>query len=215
MYVVIIGCGRVGSALAKELSNEGHDVSVIDSENERLKALGSGFNGQRLRGVEYDQGILIEAGIKEADVFVAVTPDDNTNITASQIARDIFKVPRVIGRTSEPEKGYIYELLGIETINPTKQAAYYLKNKILNKDLEIIASLDEYIDIVRIVVSNNRYTRVKEIEEKYQCSISAIRRSMEFIVPTRDLEIRKFDQIVCAIRKTDRRRLTAALCQEV
>src|SRR5665647_2243096 len=82
MHIIIIGCGKLGSTLAKELSIAGHDISIIDHDNERLNVLGSGFNGLKIKGIEYDNDHLIEAGIKNADFVLAVTPDDNLNITA-------------------------------------------------------------------------------------------------------------------------------------
>ena len=90
MYIIIIGCGRLGSTLAMELSDAGYNVAVIDSEAKKLDALGSGFNGLRVKGIEYDNGVLKEAGISRASCVISVTPDDNLNITASLIAKNIF-----------------------------------------------------------------------------------------------------------------------------
>lgn len=131
MYIVIIGCGRLGSNLAMELSSEGHDVVIIDNVEENLERLGSGFNGIRIKGVEFDNSILLEAGISNADVFLAMTPDDNINIMASQIARNIHGVRKVIARVSDPSREFIYNTLGIETINTVKLGAELIKNKIL------------------------------------------------------------------------------------
>lgn len=130
MYIIIVGCGRIGSALAKELSVAGEDVAVIDRDNARLKALGSGFNGQVIKGIEFDNHILIQAGIKQADFVIAVTPNDSINITVSMVAKRIFNVPRIIARICAPDKQYIYENLGIETINPTQLGVDLLFNRI-------------------------------------------------------------------------------------
>lgn len=130
MYIIIIGCGRLGSTLAEELSDAGHDVSIIDRDSKRLNTLGSGFNGLRIRGIEFDNDILIEAGIKQADFVISVTPDDNINITVSLIAKKIFNIPRIIARINDPGKKSVYEKLEIETINPTELGAYILKSRI-------------------------------------------------------------------------------------
>ncbi len=130
MYIIIIGCGRLGSTLAEELSDAGHDVSVVDRESKRLDTLGSGFNGLRVKGVEYDNDVLKEAGIERADYVISVTPDDNINITVSLIAKKIFEIPRIIARINEPNKKSVYEGLEIETINPTELSAYILKSRI-------------------------------------------------------------------------------------
>jgi trk system potassium uptake protein TrkA len=130
MYIVIIGCGRLGSSLATEFSSRGHDVVIIDNVEENLERLGSGFNGRRIKGVEIDNYTLTEAGIDDADVFLAVTPDDNINIMASQIAKNIHGVKTVIARNVEPSREFIYTKLGIECISAVKLAADALKNKI-------------------------------------------------------------------------------------
>ena len=95
MHIVIIGCGRLGSNLAKGLSDEGNDICIIDRNGDKLNALGSGFNGQRIKGIEFDSDKLIEAGVNQADVLLAVTSDDNINITVSLIAEKIFHVPNI------------------------------------------------------------------------------------------------------------------------
>ena len=132
MYIIIIGCGRLGSNLAKGLADDGNDVCIIDRSFDKLNALGSGFNGQRVRGIEFDKDILMEAGIEQADALLAVTPDDNINITVSLIAGKLFKVGTVISRVNDPGKKIVYKQLGIthnrsdqvRTGNIEKQAAH-------------------------------------------------------------------------------------------
>jgi len=127
MYIIIVGCGRLGSTLAQELSDAGHDVSIIDRDGGRLAVLGSGFNGQKLKGIEFDYDILLEAGIRNADFLMAVTPDDNINITVSLIAKNIFGLKHIIARICQPAKENIYERLEIETINTTRLDVEILK----------------------------------------------------------------------------------------
>lgn len=130
MYIIIVGCGRLGSNLAIEYSKKGHDVAIIDNIEENLNRLGSGFNGRRIKGVEIDNYTLIEAGINNADIFLALTADDNINIMASQIAKDIHGVNTVIARNSDPSREFIYNKLGIDCISAVKLAANEIKNKI-------------------------------------------------------------------------------------
>ncbi len=122
MYVIVIGCGRMGGMLAMELSNEGHDVVIIDQEREKLDALGSGFNGIRSLGVEFDTDVLLEAGIEQADVFYAMTSNDNINLVAAQIASQVFHVKQVLARVNEPSKQFLYDQLGIRSVCPTSLA---------------------------------------------------------------------------------------------
>ena len=130
MHIVIIGCGKLGSNLAKGLSDEGNDICIIDRNGDKLNSLGSGFNGKRIKGIEFDSDKLIEAGVNEADVLLAVTSDDNINITVSLIAEKIFHVPNIIARVNDPQKNDIYDQLGIKTINPIQYEIEMLKKKI-------------------------------------------------------------------------------------
>lgn len=215
MYIIIVGCGRLGSTLARELSSEGHDISIIDSDNENLDRLGSGFNGQRIRGVEFDNDVLLDAGIDEADVFLAVTSDDNTNIMAAQIAKDIFEVKRVVARVCEPSKEFIYKRLGIETVKPIQLADEVIRNSIMEEGSKILTVLDNEMEVVEIPVLKNRGKKISSIEKSYDCIISAIHRNGSFKIPGREEELRDNDKIICTIISKNRERLIEALTGEM
>ncbi|MDI7277848.1 MAG: TrkA family potassium uptake protein [Anaerolineae bacterium] len=119
MRVVVLGCGRVGSYLAKLLAAEGHQVAVIDRNSAAFKRLGADFAGRLVLGTGIDEDVLRRAGIEEAEAFVAVTNGDNTNVMAAQVARESFQVPRVICRIYDPLRAEIYRSLGIDTMCPT------------------------------------------------------------------------------------------------
>jgi len=123
MKVVILGCGRVGAHLARMLLQEGQEVTIVDRDNGAFARLGSDFGGRMIVGKGIDEDVLRRAGIEEADVFVAVTDGDNTNVMAAQVAREIFSVPRVVCRIYDPLREEIYRGLGLETICPTLMAA--------------------------------------------------------------------------------------------
>src|SRR3989338_4838433 len=108
MYIVIMGCGRVGSELAKLLAEENNNVVVIDRNSNSFRRLGSSFNGVTIVGNGLETDLLKEAGIEKSDAFAAVTNGDNTNIMAAQIARKMFKVPKVIARVYDPQRAQIY-----------------------------------------------------------------------------------------------------------
>src|SRR5579859_3644904 len=118
-----MGCGRVGSMLATMLSEEGHDVRVIDQNSESLQRLGPDFRGQTVVGTAIDEDVLKHAGIEQADAFAAVTQDDNSNIMAAQVAKEIFGVKKVICRIYDPAREQTYHQLGLDTICPTRLAA--------------------------------------------------------------------------------------------
>ena len=133
MYITIVGCGRLGSMLAENLANNGYDIAIIDRNAKNLETLGSGFNGLRVKGVEFDNDVLIDAGITQADCLIAATPFDNINITVALVAKKIFSVPRIIAKINDPQKKRVYDSLAIETINPTELSAYILKTRIEEK----------------------------------------------------------------------------------
>ena len=119
MKIVILGCGRVGATLATMLDRAGHKVSIIDYSNEAFRRLDPKFGGETLIGNGVDEEILVRAGIKDADAFAAVTNGDNRNIMASQIAREIFNVKKVVCRIYDPIRQSTYNELGLDTISPT------------------------------------------------------------------------------------------------
>ena len=120
MKVVIMGCGRVGSRLATLLDREGHLVSVIDTNQNQFSRLPADFRGGTVLGTGIDEDVLRSAGIEDADAFVATTEGDNRNIMASQVAREIFRVPEVVTRIYDPAREEIYRGLGFDTVCPTK-----------------------------------------------------------------------------------------------
>jgi len=116
MNVIIVGCGRVGSTLARLMHNDGHTVTVVDLLSESFRRLGSRFKGQRIIGNGIDSEVLKRAGVEKCDVFVAVTQGDNRNIMSSQIARVIYDVPKVLTRINDPVRADLYRTLGITTL---------------------------------------------------------------------------------------------------
>ncbi|MDO8491878.1 MAG: TrkA family potassium uptake protein [Dehalococcoidia bacterium] len=127
MKIVIMGCGRVGGQLASMLDGEGHKVTIIDTDSYSFRRLPSSFQGTALLGNGLSQASLQKAGIKDADVFIAVTQGDNRNVMASQIAKHIFNVPKVICRIYDPIREEMYHSLGLETISPTRVGAKLIR----------------------------------------------------------------------------------------
>jgi trk system potassium uptake protein TrkA len=111
-----MGCGRVGSSVSDGLSRLGHDVAVIDSDSTAFNRLSPDFAGERVVGLGFDRDVLLQAGIEEADAFAAVSSGDNSNIISARLAREIFRVPRVVARIYDAKRAEVYERLGIPTI---------------------------------------------------------------------------------------------------
>ena len=137
MRVIIMGCGRAGSVLATTLDREGHDVTVLDiNEYQFERFLPETFGGRTIRGNGIDQDVLRRAGIEQADAFVAATAGDNRNVMASQIAKHIFGVSRVVCRIYDPIREEMYHSLGLRTISPTKVGARLLKEALEGEEPE-------------------------------------------------------------------------------
>ena len=132
MKVVIMGCGRVGAQLAGLLDADGHSVTILDTDAYSFRRLPPKFGGTPLIGNGINEEALKRAGIEEADAFVAVTQGDNRNVMATQIAKHIFNVPKVICRIYDPLRQELYSTLGLETFSPTTIFAQILKEKVEN-----------------------------------------------------------------------------------
>jgi trk system potassium uptake protein TrkA len=118
-----MGCGRVGAELTIQLAKAGHSVSIIDKRSEAFQRLPPGFEARKIVGVGFDRAILEEAGIEKADAFIAVSNGDNSNIVSARVAREHYKVPKVIARIYDPRRAEIYERLDIPTVATVRWAA--------------------------------------------------------------------------------------------
>jgi trk system potassium uptake protein len=117
--VVIVGCGRVGARLALQLTEEGHQVTIIDQSPSSFSRLGDNFGGTALIGNGIDEDMLKRAGIEEADAFCALTNGDNRNIMSAEMAQKVFNVPKVVCRIYDPIRFEVYKDLGLGVICPT------------------------------------------------------------------------------------------------
>jgi trk system potassium uptake protein TrkA len=131
VHVVIMGCGRVGSTLARSLEDRNHTVSVIDSEPDSFRRLGPGFNGDRVTGYGFDQEVLEKAGIRRADAFAAVSSGDNSNIIAARVARETFGIQQVVARIYDPGRAEVYQRLGIPTVGTVKWTVDQMMRRLL------------------------------------------------------------------------------------
>lgn len=126
-----MGCGRVGSTLARNLEDRNHTVAVIDSDPGAFRRLGPAFNGAKVTGVGFDQGVLTKAGIKRADAFAAVSSGDNSNIIAARVARETFGIQAVVARIYDSGRAEVYQRLGITTVATVKWTADQVLRRLL------------------------------------------------------------------------------------
>ena len=131
MHIVIMGCGRVGSALAFQLVRRQQSVAVVDQDPHAFARLGEDFPGVTVKGVGFDRDTLVEAGIEHADAFAAVSSGDNSNIIAARVARETFNVARVVARIYDPKRAEVYERLGIPTVATVPWTASRLLKSVL------------------------------------------------------------------------------------
>lgn len=130
MNILIMGCGRLGATFAGLMDEAGHTVTVMDTNPNSFRRLPAGFEGTRAVGNGMDQHAVERAGIEHADVFLALTQGDNRNIFASMLAKEIYRVPRVICRIYDPVREQIFRDVGLETFSPTSFGARILSEKL-------------------------------------------------------------------------------------
>ena len=141
MRYLIVGCGRVGSTLAKLLVAE-HDVVVVDENPAAFKRLGARFGGGVEVGTGIDYDVLKRAGAERADGFVAVTDGDNRNVMAALIAQRMFRIPKIVARIYDPPRGQLYRDLGIETFSPTTLGAQIIRDLLLDSPYTSLPAFD-------------------------------------------------------------------------
>lgn len=134
MRVVVMGCGRVGAALAEALSRLEHEVAIIDRDQTAFHRLTPEFAGERITGMGFDRDVLLRAGIERADAFAAVSSGDNSNIISARVAREMFGVGRVVARIYDAKRAAVYERLGIPTIATVPWTTDRLLNTLTHDD---------------------------------------------------------------------------------
>jgi len=131
VHIVIMGCGRVGSSLARSLEKRSHTVAVIDVNPDAFRRLGPEFEGRIVKGVGFDREVLLEAGIQEAQAFAAVSSGDNSNILSARVVRETFNVDNVVARIYDPGRAEVYERLGIPTVATVRWTADQVLRRLL------------------------------------------------------------------------------------
>jgi len=184
MYVIIVGCGRVGTELAKLLSGEGHDVVVIDKSPEALKRLGDTFNGLTMVGNGFDLALLKQVGIEKADAFCAVTDGDNTNLISAQVAKKIFSVPKVFARVYDPQRAHIYTALGLDIISGTMLLSAMLRDKIIESRFSSYLIESKDLGVMEIEAKHDLVGKtIQDINIPGDFIVVALRRMQAVVIP--------------------------------
>jgi trk/ktr system potassium uptake protein len=136
VHVVIMGCGRVGSTLARYLEDRSHTVSIIDANPDAFRRLGSSFSGEMVTGYGFDRTVLKNAGIERAGAFAAVSSGDNSNIISARVAREMFSLENVVARIYDPRRAAVYQRLGIATVATVRWTADQMLRRLLPEGSE-------------------------------------------------------------------------------
>jgi trk system potassium uptake protein TrkA len=213
MKVIIMGCGRVGEQTARILTDDGHQVTVIDPDPTALARLGLQFKGRTVQGVGFDRAVLIEAGIEHADAFAATSSMDNINIVAARIAHNIFHVPRVVARLFDPRRAEIYRRLGLITISSTTWGAERIRELLTHADLDTVMTFGRgEVALLTIDIPSHLAGRmVKHINMSGEINVVAITRQGQAIMPTLGTEFRSGDVLHIAVHVSAMDRVEALL----
>jgi trk system potassium uptake protein TrkA len=213
MKIIIMGCGRVGSQVSLLLVRHGHDVTVIDHDDNALTRLGVEFKGKIVHGLGFDRNVLIEAGIETVEGFVASSSSDNANIVAARIARNIFRVPRVVARLYDPVRAEIYQRLGLTTISSTAWGAERIVEVVTHADLDVLHVFqDGGTTMVRVEApARLNGHRVAQMNIPGEVSVTAISRNDHTFIPVSGTEFQEGDIIYLAVIPTAMLRLEELL----
>jgi len=195
MKIVVMGCGRVGSELALQLTEGGHDVAVIDKNPAAFVKYPPGARATTIVGLGFDRDVLEKAGIKEADAFVAVSSGDNSNIVSARVALEHYHVPKVVARIYDPRRADIYERLNIPTVATTKWGVKQIQLMLFHDRSELRESLGGG-DLVRARVPVPHHLVGKpamSLNVPGQLLVAAVSRGGGGFIPTDDSTLQEGD----------------------
>lgn len=208
-----MGCGRVGSTLARSLEDRSHTVAVIDSNPDAFRRLGPTFSGTKVTGVGFDQDVLEKAGIDHADAFAAVSSGDNSNIIAARVARETFGIQKVVARIYDPGRAEVYQRLGITTVATVKWTADQVLRRLLPAGTE--PDFRDPSGTIRLdqLTVNEPWIgqRTVRFQEQSGSRIAWIDRLGEGMLPKRDTVLQEGDLMHLVMREENADRVRAVL----
>lgn len=216
MLIVIAGCGRVGFDLAVTLSEEGHDVSVIDENPAKLDALGASFNGRTQIGLAYDVRTLRAADIEFADAFVSVTSNDNANVMAVQVAKEVFGVPKTIARMDDPARADVYRALDVQYVLGAHLVSRVIHEQLLAGGFDVHIAFDRGdVEIVEMRLGEGAEgISVRDFQVSDGLRVSAIERNGDTFIPSGETVLHQGDLVVAAARRGVAKRIADFLDED-
>jgi trk system potassium uptake protein TrkA len=202
MHIIVGGCGRVGADLAERLSDEGHDVVVIDASDEAFRRIGTTFNGEALVGDITDKEVLSRAGVERADALAAVTP-------SVQIANELFDVPNTVARLFNPQREPSYRKMGIRYVPETSMIVSAIRNDLEPESFPVhLSRAEDDVSLVEVLIGDHgRGVSVAEVERDGDARVAKLQRGVRMQIPRLDDRFREGDLVVCAVRRSGERRL--------
>ena len=211
MHVVIMGCGRVGSALARSLERLGHDVAIIDRDPGAFRRLAADFGGRKVTGIGFDRDTLLEAGIDKADAFAAVSSGDNSNIIAARVARETFGVDNVVARIYDANRAAVYQKLGIPTVATVRWTADQVIRRLIPEGL-----LSEWRDpsgqivLAEVALSPDWVgTRITSLEQATGARVALLTRLGDGMLPDANTLVQEGDLVLFALEHVRIHEVTA------
>jgi len=203
--VIIVGCGRVGSQLATMFSQGDNNVVVVDTNAEKFENLGVNFEGSTLVGMGFDEDILTEAGIAEADVLCAVTNQDNSNLMIAEVGRKLFDVPFVLARLYNPDRTNAYLQLGLDFVCATTLVAEEMYSRVMAARGKFVEAIGDF-NIMRFALDLSTHDgdsiSVASLERENEIRIVAFERKSDNYssTPTSDSVLYEGDTVIACIR---------------
>ena len=213
MHIVLMGCGRVGSALARSLERRGHTVAIIDINADAFRRLGPTFHGKTVKGVGFDRKVLESAGIKNADGFAAVSSGDNSNILAARVVRETYGLTNVVARIYDQGRAEVYERLGIPSVATVRWATDQILIRLMPEGSE--PQWRDPSGQVRLVLVTAHSgwvgRRIADLEGAAGARIPFLQRFGKGLVPRDEALLQDGDVLYAAVANADVERVEAVL----
>jgi trk system potassium uptake protein len=196
MHVIIVGCGRVGSTVAKEMIGAGNTVAVVDRNPDSFRRLGADFAGQRVVGVGFDRDVLTEAGIGPLCSVAAVTNGDNSNILVARVARETFGAAHVVARIYDPARAGIYQRLGIETVASAEWTAGRVLSALTDdRHSSWVDPTSRFVIVERRISEAFAGIAINALEEQNACRVVLLSRSGQAAIPAAGTLLQQDDHV--------------------
>ncbi|MGL5828509.1 MAG: potassium channel family protein [Angustibacter sp.] len=205
MHCVIMGCGRVGSMLARSLVAAGHEVAVIDQRESAFRRLGEDFPGTQITGVGFERDVLRAAGIERAEAFAAVSSGDNSNILSARVARETFGVANVVARIYDPGRAAISQRLGIPTVATVSWTTDQIIRRLLPAGAAALYREPSGQVILAELPVNPAWIghHIDQLQDSGPFRVAWISRLGQAVIPSRETILQEGDLVHVAVAESD------------